>query len=307
MVLAIHNQMYFLKREYIHIHKMRNLVSIDDLDDQEVKDILSLARRFKEKNPDTIRFFTPRRTLSVLFMEPSTRTILSFQKAMYNLGGNVLSLDLSASSTQKGETLSDTLRTVECYSDIIVIRHPGEGSLRDLSLRVPVINAGDGAGEHPTQSLLDLFTIVEKKGRMNGLTVLFVGDNENSRTVHSLVRLLERFGNECILFDTSTSTEADLEMLLARVDVVYLTRHQKERRATSIAYTTIRFDTRMVNRMREDAILMHPLPRNDELPPEVDDDKRCVYFDQVENGVFVRMAILAILINVHEQSRNISM
>jgi len=229
-----------------------------------------------------------------VFHEPSTRTIMSFQKAIMNLQGNVLLLDTKTSSIQKGETMHDTLKTLSCYSDAIVLRQPQSDLLRTFSVDVPLINAGDGSGEHPTQALLDMMTIFEKKQRTEHLNVVFVGDNEKSRTVHSLVRLLERFDtNRCIFFDPWTDK---LEHRLAEADVVYVTRYQHERRSDKKMPFVTPINYAAMKHMKKDAIVMHPLPRRDELSPEVDDDPRCVYFEQVKNGVYMRMAILAKLV-----------
>lgn len=268
---------------------MKNLLSINDLDTVEVMSLFRLAGAFRHNEPGTVRHLKKGKTVALIFNEPSTRTMLSFQKAVSNLQANAIVLDMRSSSVQKGESLEDTLKTVSCYSDAIVLRHPKKDVLSGITLDVPIVNAGDGSGEHPTQSLIDLWTIYEKKKRVNGLSVLFVGDNEHSRTVHSLVLLLERFGgNRCVFFDPSKDT---LEKKISEADVVYVTRQQLER--SQERRPIVRIDKAAMQMMRDDAILMHPLPRNEELSTEVDDDPRVVIFDQVRNGVFIRMAILA--------------
>lgn len=267
---------------------MKNLLSIDDISTPEILNLFKLAQSFRNNDPDTGRFLKKGKTVALIFNEPSTRTVLSFQKAVMNLQGTVLLLNMLTSSAQKGETLEDTLKTVSCYADAIILRQSKMGILKTISVDVPLINAGDGMGEHPTQSLIDLWTIYENKKRLNGLSILFVGD-KNSRTVHSLVKLLERFeGNRCVFYEPLEDT---IEEKMGEADVVYVTRYQSER--CQEKPQIVHIDKTTMRMMRQDAILMHPLPRNEEMSPEVDDDPRSVIFDQVRNGVFIRMAILA--------------
>lgn len=274
---------------------MRHLLSVDDLSLEEIIDILDEATRYK-KDPRGHARRLRDCTMTSIFAEPSTRTTLSFQKAMMAMGGRVLQLDMNTSSARKGESLADTLRTAAVLSDIIVLRHPEVLPRLPAGVGVPVINAGDGAGEHPTQALLDLYTIREAIGRTSGLYVLFVGDNERSRTVKSLVKLLDRFDdNTCVFVETREQLEKNIHL----ADVIYMTRWQKERHATD-AYRLIGMDEALMRKAGLDAILMHPLPRNEELPEELDSDERSVYFEQVRNGVFVRMAVLAHLLG-HRQ------
>jgi aspartate carbamoyltransferase len=281
---------------------MLNLLSVDDLTNDNIIEILDEATRYKQ---DPRRHDLGGYTMTNIFMEPSTRTTLSFQKAMLNLGGNVLQLDMDSSSVRKGETLYDTLRTAAVLSDIIVLRQP---DILPTTLRqsVPVINAGDGSGEHPTQALLDLYTIRESIGRITDLDVVFVGDNENSRTVHSLVKLLNRFkDNRLVFIEPSEDGQAMLEKVIHTANVVYMTRHQKERHHDTDDYYLIKMDEKLMKKMNANAILMHPLPRNAELPEALDKDERSVYFEQVRNGVFVRMAVLARLLL--QKKKNYSM
>lgn len=270
---------------------MRQLLSIDDLSSDEINDILDNATRYKSdpRGRDELKDYT----MTNIFMEPSTRTTLSFQKAMTVMGGRVLQLDMNFSSAKKGESLADTLRTAAVLSDIIVLRQPDVMSQLPAGVGVPVINAGDGSGEHPTQALLDLYTIREAVGRTSSLYVLFVGDNKYSRTVRSLVKLLDRFeDNRSVFIETREQLEHEIHL----ADVIYMTRRQKERHVDDGVYRLIMMDEGLMRKARTDAILMHPLPRNEELPESLDWDERAVYFEQVRNGVFVRMAVLAHLL-----------
>jgi aspartate carbamoyltransferase len=257
--------------------------------------------------------------LANLFYEPSTRTSSSFTSAMERLGGSVIPInEVRYSSVAKGESLPDTVRTLECYADVIVLRHPevGASALAAQYARKPIINAGDGVGEHPTQALLDLFTIFEELGRIDGLTVTMLGDLKYGRTVHSLARLLSLYDVRLayvapdILRMPSELIEeiqqkripqeehADLEAVLA--DVLYVTRVQKERFEDLAAYEQVKGayviapDT--LTRAKEHMIVMHPLPRVGEIAMEVDDDPRAAYFRQMEYGLYVRMALLAMVL-----------
>lgn len=256
-----------------------------------------------DKQPNTI---CNGKTLINLFYEPSTRTSCSFHKAMLNLGGTVIEIT-DNSSAKKGETLEDTIKTVSNYGDVIVIRHSEKGSSERASKvsTVPLINAGDGNGEHPTQALLDIYTIYKesKKDILNDkLIVTFIGDIKNSRTIHSLIHLLNLFqityifisppGLELELNNLNV-LNVSLEEALKITDVVYVTRIQKER--TSETFKPICLTKEILG--TKDFIIMHPLPRQEELPPEIDDDPRSVYFKQVAYGVKMRMAILHELLN----------
>lgn len=260
--------------------------------------------------------------LASLFFEPSTRTRFSFESAMERMGGSVISTTgMTFSSMSKGETLEDTIKTIERYSDVIVIRHSEKGSARvaaDISKK-PVINAGDGAGEHPTQALLDLYTIKKEKGVVDGLKVAFVGDLKNGRTIHSLLILLSKYKNVefylvspeqlkvpekylNILKREGLKFEETCEMdeALKNVDVLYMTRVQKERFEEISDYEKLKdsfiLTGNSLKKAKKDMIVMHPLPRVSEISTEVDSDKRAKYFDQVENGLYVRMALFALVL-----------
>ncbi len=257
--------------------------------------------------------------MAALFYEPSTRTRLSFEAAMLRLGGETMGTDNARefSSAAKGETLEDTIRIVSGYADVIVLRHSEEGAARRAAAvsDVPIINAGDGPGQHPTQALLDLFTIRAELARIDGVHVAMVGDLANGRTVRSLAYLLSKFNDIKLWFvappqvamrdDLKAHLEEhhvpyietqDLAGVLPEVDVVYMTRIQKERFTDRAAYDAVRgvyrIDKNAMAQMRKYAILMHPLPRVDEISPEVDDDPRSAYFRQARNGLQIRMALL---------------
>jgi len=257
--------------------------------------------------------------MAALFYEPSTRTRLSFEAAMLRLGGQTMGTDNARefSSASKGETLEDSIRIVSGYADVIVLRHNEEGAARRAAAvsSVPIINAGDGPGQHPTQALLDLYTIRDELGRIDGVQVAMVGDLANGRTVRSLTYLLSKFKDIKVWFVAPpqvamrpdlkihldehhvpwTETQ-DLESVLPNVDVVYMTRIQKERFTDPEAFNAVkgiyRIDKEAMARMRKYAILMHPLPRVDEISPDVDADPRSAYFRQARNGLHVRMALL---------------
>lgn len=262
------------------------------------------------------------KVMTLLFYEPSTRTSCSFQAAMQRLGGTVLNIqDVSSSSVAKGESLGDTIQTLCCYSDAIVMRHPDKGAAQKAASlsRIPVINAGDGIGEHPTQAMLDVFTIREELGTVNGLTVTFVGDLKNGRTVHSLSRVLAMYNvrmNYVCPEELRMPAEV-LEALASRgvvqtehatlsdevmreTDVLYVTRVQKERFSSVEEYERVKdaytVEPRTLTRAKEHMIIMHPLPRVGEISPDVDSDPRAVYFRQMEHGMYVRMALLAMVL-----------
>lgn len=259
--------------------------------------------------------------LANLFYEPSTRTSSSFTSAMERLGGSVIPInEVRYSSVAKGESLPDTVRTLECYADVIVIRHPevGSAALAARYARKPVINAGDGVGEHPTQALLDLFTIREEHGSPEGLTVTMLGDLCYGRTVHSLARLLANFGvtlhyvSPAILAmpdDVMAEVDAkgisqhqhgDLLDVLADTDVLYVTRVQRERFHDDEVYESVKdsytITPELMKAAKDDMIVMHPLPRVGEIDPSFDTDPRAAYFRQVEYGMYVRMALLAMVL-----------
>jgi aspartate carbamoyltransferase catalytic subunit len=264
------------------------------------------------------------RIMAALFYEPSTRTRLSFESAMLRLGGRTIGTDNARefSSAAKGETLEDTVRIVAGYADVVVLRHPEEGAARRAAAvsEVPVINAGDGKGQHPTQALLDLYTIRDELGRLDGVRVAIVGDLANGRTARSLAELLTRYRDVEVWFvapeqvamgrDIKDQLDQhgvrwhetrDLDAVLPQVDVVYQTRIQKERFADEAAYRAVKgvyvIDPDAMRRLRPDAIVMHPLPRLDEITPDVDGDPRAAYFRQARNGVQVRMALLDMVLS----------
>lgn len=260
--------------------------------------------------------------LANLFYEPSTRTSSSFTSAMERLGGSVIPInEVKYSSVTKGESLVDTVRTLECYADVIVLRHPETGSAAAAAkaARKPVINAGDGTGEHPTQALLDTFTIREELGRLDQLNVTMLGDLKYGRTVHSLARLLSRFDGirldyvspeilrmpgevmEEVAAGKVPQTEHEsLEKPLPGTDVLYVTRVQKERFEDPAAYEKVKgayvIDPAIMQAAKQDMIVMHPLPRVTEISMEFDDDPRAAYFRQMEYGLYVRMALLAMVL-----------
>ncbi|MBM3124236.1 MAG: aspartate carbamoyltransferase [Chloroflexi bacterium] len=260
--------------------------------------------------------------LANLFYEPSTRTSSSFTAAMERLGGSVIPInEVKYSSVSKGESLPDTIRTLECYADVIVLRHPETGSaeIAARAARKPVINAGDGIGEHPTQALLDTFTIVEELGRLENLNVTMLGDLKYGRTVHSLARLLSQFRDIKLnyvspdilkmpreVMDEVTAKKvpqaeySSLEKVLSDTDVLYVTRVQKERFEDPADYEKVKgayvIDPQVMQAAKRDMIVMHPLPRVGEISVDFDDDPRAAYFRQMEYGLYVRMALLAMVL-----------
>ena len=269
-----------------------------------------------EKGSDMLRG----KVLAELFFEPSTRTMLSFQTAMYKLGGNVIGFaEPGVSSVWKGESLADTVRVVESYSDVIVLRHPLEGAARFAAeyARVPVINAGSGAEEHPTQALLDLYTILKSKGKIDGLNIVLMGDLRYGRTVHSLAYALSLYDVTLKLISPDllkmrpeviedikdrieVSEHTDLMEVLPDADVLYVTRIQKERFPDLAEYEKVRgsyvIDLNVLKKAKEDLVVLHPLPRVDEIAVEVDSTPFAKYFEQARNGVVVRMALLALVL-----------
>jgi len=260
--------------------------------------------------------------LACLFFEPSTRTSCSFQAAMLKMGGSVISVTDKYSSVEKGETMEDTIHSLGCYADAIVLRHPLKGSshLAASISNVPIINAGDGNGEHPTQALLDIFTIYSELGSLdNELVITFLGDLKNSRTIHSLIRVLCLFPKMKFIYISPDSLEMpseivsfveekgieqvksmSLEEAIKEADVLYVTRIQKERFTDISLYSTISkycVDAALMSNAKEKMIVMHPLPRNQEIAVEVDKDPRAVYFKQMKYGLYMRMAILNTLMH----------
>ena len=274
-----------------------NLISVKDFSRENIIYYIE-----KAKNIEKIKKTS--KTLINLFYEPSTRTSCSFHTAMLKLGGNIIEIT-DNSSAKKGESLEDTIKTVSNYGDIIVLRHPEKGAAERAAkvAHVPVINAGDGNGEHPTQALLDIYTIYEEAKKdllKENLIVTFIGDLKNSRTIHSLIHLLNLF-DVTYIFISPPGLELEtnglnilnvtLEEALLITDVVYVTRIQKER-INGKEFKPICLSKELLSNANKDLIIMHPLPRQEELPPEIDDDPRAVYFKQVAYGVRMRMAIL---------------
>lgn len=298
---------------------MDHVLSVDQFDRSALEDLFKRADAMRElvkKDGGDERL--AHHVTANLFYEPSTRTSSSFAAAMYRLGGQVISInDVQYSSVAKGETLEDTIRTLGQYADAIVLRHPevGTSAIAASVSKVPIINAGDGIGEHPTQALLDLYTIISEFGKVDGLTITLVGDLKNGRTVHSLAKLLNHFdvtlrfvAPESLKFPdeltkelTNTFTTSDkLDDTLKDTDILYVTRVQKERFAVLEEYEAVKNSYVITNKtlaaMKPTARIMHPLPRVGEIAFEVDSDPRATYFRQVENGLYVRMAIFDMLI-----------
>ena len=304
----------------------RSVVSINDLADDEIRLVLDTAERIAElaardEHPDLLGGWV----LATLFFEPSTRTRLSFESAMKRLGGDVIGFQEGAStSATKGETLADTIRMVSGYSDAAVLRHSREGAARMCTqfATIPVINGGDGAGQHPTQTLLDLYTIRRQFGKIEGVKVALVGDLKYGRTVHSLAYALARFGAHITLVAPKTlqmppeiiralsergvtpRVESALEGVVPDVDVLYMTRIQKERFPDPEEYAKVaglyRLTVPGLKAAKAGAIVMHPLPRVDEIDPAVDATPHAKYFEQAQHGVHVRMALLALVLRGEE-------
>lgn len=300
---------------------MRHIVSVHDLSVEEIIDVLDRAEEMVDiARGEAVTDRLRGKVLASIFFEPSTRTRLSFETAMKRLGGGVVGFaGTEATSVVKGETLADTIRMVSGYTDAIVLRHPREGAARLATgfSDVPVINAGDGAGQHPTQTLLDLFTIRREMGRLEGLTISLVGDLRYGRTVHSLALALAKFGNtinlvspqglempgevvgflrDAGMFGTACHVPDEV---IAQTDILYVTRIQKERFPDPIEYAKVagmyRVDPALISRGPANMIVMHPLPRVNEIAHEVDSLPQAKYFVQAFNGVPVRMALLSML------------
>jgi len=302
---------------------MKHLIDIMQLSIEEIDELINTAEDIIA-HPDEYAEICKGKKLATLFFEPSTRTRLSFEAAMYELGGNVIGFsEAQSSSAAKGESVSDTCQTVSCYADIIAMRHPKEGAPYVASLKstVPIVNAGDGGHNHPTQTLADLLTIHREKGKFDGLTVGLCGDLKFGRTVHSLINAMSRYDNvkfvlispdelkipeylkaslvsKGIAFEESASLEA----VMPELDILYMTRVQRERFFNEADYirlkdTYILTDEKLVN-AKEDLCIMHPLPRVNEISTKVDDDPRACYFKQVLYGKFMRMALILKLLEV---------
>ncbi|MBQ4266702.1 MAG: aspartate carbamoyltransferase [Clostridia bacterium] len=303
---------------------MRSLISILDLSVEEIAELLKVAEDIIA-NPEKYSEACYGKKLATLFFEPSTRTRLSFEAAMMELGGKCLGFsEAQSSSASKGETVADTTRVVSCYADIIAMRHPKEGApfVASEYATVPVINAGDGGHNHPTQTLTDLLTIKRKKGKLSDFTIGFCGDLKFGRTVHSLIQALSRYENIRIVLISPDELKLpsyikkdvlqkngieyvqtdNLEKVLPDLDVLYMTRVQKERFLSEEEYIRLR-DSYILTKAKlksakEDLSILHPLPRVNEISTDVDSDSRACYFEQVLNGKFVRMALILKLLEI---------
>lgn len=303
---------------------MRHLMSPLDLSVEEVSDLLDLANDI-EKHPDKYAHACEGKKLATCFYEPSTRTRLSFEAAMLNLGGSVLGFhSADSSSASKGESVSDTIRVISCYADICAMRHPKEGAPLVASEKslIPVINAGDGGHQHPTQTLADLLTIRSLKGRLDNLTIGLCGDLKFGRTVHSLINALIRYNNvkfvlispeelripDYIREDVLRANNIEfeeverLEEAMPQLDVLYMTRVQKERFFNEEDYIRLKdfyiLTKAKMDLAKKDMLVLHPLPRVNEISVEVDDDPRAVYFKQAQYAVYVRMALILTLLGI---------
>jgi aspartate carbamoyltransferase catalytic subunit len=305
---------------------MKNIISIRDLSKQ---DIIYILNKAEEMEINQNNLLLQGKVLATLFFEPSTRTRLSFESAMHRLGGGVIGFaDAKISSTSKGESLWDSIKVVSSYSDVIVIRHPIEGAARlaSESSRVPVINGGDGTNQHPTQTLLDLYTIRKQFNTLENLKVGFLGDLKYGRTVHSLANALKHFNSEMYFISPKSlkmpkehldelkkegikchETE-DLLGIMKELDVLYNTRIQKERFQSIEAYDEVKgvykLEKSMLNDVKDNFVIMHPLPRVDELSMDIDDTKHGIYFNQAANGIPVRQALLTLAIKENEKIKD---
>lgn len=303
---------------------MRSLIDIVDLSKEEIGELIDTAKDIIE-NPEKYREKCKYKKLATLFFEPSTRTRLSFEAAMLELGGSVIGFsDADSSSATKGETVSDTVKVVSCYADIIAMRHPKEGAPMAATLKsdVPIINAGDGGHNHPTQTLADLLTIQLEAGRLNNLTIGLCGDLKFGRTVHSLISAMSRYENIKFILISPNELKlpdyikndvlirnniefyetADLEEVMDKLDILYMTRVQKERFFNEADYIRLKDSYILTNEKlknaKEEMCILHPLPRVNEITTDVDDNKRAKYFKQVKYGKYMRMALILKLLEV---------
>jgi aspartate carbamoyltransferase catalytic subunit len=297
----------------------RDIVSIDDFSSEEINYVLGVSRAMEPlalKGSDMLKG----KILATLFFEPSTRTRLSFETAMLKLGGSIIGFaEAEIASVKKGENLADTVRTVENYADVIALRHPLDGAAKLAAefSKVPIINAGSGAEEHPTQAFIDLYTMQKEKGKIDGLRIALVGDLRYGRTVHSLAYALSLYNVELYLISPESlrmrpevlrtiqnkitvTEDSSLEKVIPQVDVLYVTRIQKERFPDPAEYAkvkgTYKIDLKTLSTAKKDLIILHPLPRVDEIAAEVDNTSQARYFQQVWNGIVVRMALLALVL-----------
>ena len=303
---------------------MRSVIDILDLSVEELEKLISTANDIIE-NPEKYAHICNGKKLATLFFEPSTRTRLSFEAAMYELGGNVLSMsDAGSSSASKGESVADTAKVISCYADIIAMRHPKEGApmVAAMNSSIPVINAGDGGHNHPTQTLADLLTISREKGRFDNLTVGFCGDLKFGRTVHSLINALSRYsGIKFVLISPEElklpsyvkkdiiqknnleyTQTTSLENVMPELDILYMTRVQRERFFNEADYLRLKdsyiLTPEKLNTAKSDLCVMHPLPRVNEISVAIDNDPRACYFKQVLNGKYMRMALILMLLGL---------
>ena len=302
---------------------MRHLLDTTDLSLEEVDGIISTAIDIIN-NKEKYAHVCDGKKLATLFFEPSTRTRLSFEAAMMELGGNVLGFSEAASSSaSKGETVEDTVRMVSCYADIIAMRHPLEGAPRVASFKsgVPIINAGDGGHSHPTQTLTDLLTIFREKGRLDNMTIGLCGDLKFGRTVHSLIKAMTRYKNVKFVLISPNELKVPeyiieniqkagaeykevtkLEDVIGELDILYMTRVQRERFFNEEDYIRLKdsfiLDKKKMSMAKDDMLVLHPLPRVNEISVEVDKDPRAAYFDQVQNGKYIRMALIMALLEI---------
>lgn len=294
---------------------MKHIIESQQFNKKFIDAVFASADKFQKKAGSLLRG----KILASLFYEPSTRTRFSFESAMLRLGGSVIATENASefSSAAKGETLEDSIRVVQNYADVIVLRHYEEGaSARAAAVsKVPVINAGDGVGQHPTQALLDLYTIKREIGRLERIALAFVGDLKHGRTVRSLAYLLGKYKNVTVFFVSPKSLRVgddikeylqkhkvvfeereDLVSIVSNIDVLYVTRIQKERFKNKRSYAKVKgsytIDSKIIERMKAKAIVMHPLPRVNEISPDVDASPKAVYFKQARYGMYVRMALL---------------
>lgn len=306
------------------MEKVRNLINITDLTTEEIDRLIDVADDIVA-NPKEYENICANKKLATLFFEPSTRTRLSFEAAMLELGGNVLGFsEATSSSAAKGESVSDTIRTVGCYADIIAMRHPKEGAPIVAAQRttVPIINGGDGGHFHPTQTLTDLLTIKRKKGRLNNLTLGLCGDLKFGRTVHSLIEAMLRYKDIKLVLISPKELQVPeyvkeamnkagvewkevetLEEAIPELDILYMTRVQRERFFNEEDYVRLKdsyiLDLEKLQPAKKDLIIMHPLPRVNEISVEVDDDPRACYFFQALCGKHIRMALILLLLGIH--------
>ena len=303
---------------------MKHLIDIKDLSTDEINDLIEVSKDIMS-NPDKYAEKCKRKKLATLFYEPSTRTRLSFESAMMELGGNVIGFsEASSSSASKGESVSDTVRVVSGYADIIAMRHPKEGAplVASMKSEVPIINAGDGGHNHPTQTLTDLLTIQCEKHRLNDLKIGICGDLKFGRTVHSLITAMSRYKNITFVLISPKELKIpdyvkkdileknhieyvetnDMEEYMPELDILYMTRVQKERFFNEDDYIRLKdyyiLNKEKLEKAKDDLCIMHPLPRVNEISTEVDEDKRACYFKQAKYGKYIRMALILKLLNI---------